>query len=108
MRVPQTESACSKNESTLQLLLFAAVLCLTHLLHPVHDLAVERFLNGDVHESRRDEVEVERATGRGLFHAKREVGAAWAVRLLFNAEAVTIAYVIAVPAVGLPACPPYC
>ena len=84
------------------------MLCLTHLLHPVDHLTVERFLNGDVHESRRDEVEVERATGRGLSHAKREVGAACAVRLLFNAEAVTIAYVIAVPAVGLPACPPYC
>src|SRR5215471_10323629 len=29
-------------------LLFAAVLCLTHLLHPVDDLPVERFLNGDM------------------------------------------------------------
>jgi len=32
----------------LQFLPFAAVLRLTHLLHPVDDLAVERFLNGDV------------------------------------------------------------
>src|SRR5947208_16742410 len=54
MRVPQTQSACSKNEPTFQLLLFAAVLCLTHLLHPVDDLAVvERFLNGDVRHSAR-------------------------------------------------------
>jgi hypothetical protein len=35
-----------------------------------------------------------------MSHAKREVGAACAVRLFFNAEAVTIAYVIAVPALG--------
>ena len=33
------------------------------LLHPLHGLTVERFLNGDVHESRRDEVEAERAEG---------------------------------------------
>jgi len=32
----------------LEFLSFTAVLCLTHLLHPVDDLAVERFLNGDV------------------------------------------------------------
>ena len=37
--------ACSKCEFTFKFLLFAAVLRLTHLLHPVDDLAVERFLS---------------------------------------------------------------
>ena len=40
--------ASLKAGSTFQFLLFAAVLCLTDLLHPVDDLTVERFLNGDV------------------------------------------------------------
>ena len=44
-----------------------------------------------VHESRRDEVEVKRAEGRGCRTRKREVGAACALLLLFSAEAVTIA-----------------
>ena len=60
-----------------QLSTSSAVLLVADLFHPVNRFAVQRLLNGDmsqcgrrrsavpIHESRREEVEVERAEGRG-------------------------------------------